>query len=99
MKLVDCFSNWFKHVQKMLQQIGNLPSPVMLMYGRFKDRKALRSLSTLYPSCDEVRAYFHKEETLRYTIPKRAFSYTALDGKKSAVAPLRRCGGRSSVKT
>ncbi|KAA8516494.1 hypothetical protein F0562_017000 [Nyssa sinensis] len=103
-KLVDCFANWLKNGQETLQQIGSLPAPPMILMQptnakeRFKDMRAQRSLSTISPSSDEVRAYFHREETLRYLIPDRAFSYTALDGRKSTVAPLRRCSGKPSAK-
>ncbi|KAK1286280.1 hypothetical protein QJS10_CPB20g00717 [Acorus calamus] len=45
-----------------------------------------------------MRAYFRREEVLRYSIPDRAFPYTAADGKKSIVAPLRRCGGKPTSK-
>ncbi|CAK9167304.1 unnamed protein product [Ilex paraguariensis] len=102
--LVDCFANWLKEGQEMLRQIGTLPPPpVMLMQPtnaieRFKDMRILKSHTTISPSCEEVRAYFRTEEALRYLIPDRAFSYTALDGRKSIVAPLTRCGGKPSVK-
>ncbi|CAK9169082.1 unnamed protein product [Ilex paraguariensis] len=104
LKLVDCFANWLKEGQEMLRQIGTLPPPpVMLMQPtnaieRFKDMRILKSHTTISPSCEEVRAYFRTEEALRYLIPDRAFSYTALDGRKSIVAPLTRCGGKPSVK-
>lgn len=104
-KLVDCFANWLKSGQETLQQIGSLPAPpASLMQfnldekDRFKDLRAQKSLNTISPSSEEVRAYFRKEEILRYSIPDRAFSYTAMDGKKSIVAPLRRCGGKPTSK-
>ncbi|XP_039017362.1 uncharacterized protein LOC120148266 [Hibiscus syriacus] len=104
-KLVDSFANWLKNGQETLRQIGSLPAPPLeLMQDnlddkeRFRDLKAQKSLSTISPSSEEVRAYFRREELLRYSIPDRAFSYTAVDGKKSIVAPLRRCGGKPTSK-
>ncbi|EEF29571.1 nfrkb, putative [Ricinus communis] len=104
-KLVDSFANWLKSGQETLQQIGSLPAPpVSLMQcnldekERFRDLRAQKSLNTISPSSEEVRDYFRKEEVLRYSIPDRAFSYTAADGKKSIVAPLRRCGGKPTSK-
>ncbi|KAL3849697.1 hypothetical protein ACJIZ3_011579 [Penstemon smallii] len=104
-KLVDSFANWLKNSQDTLQQIGSLPAaPLTLMQinldekERFKDLRAQKSLSTINQSSEEVRTYFRKEEVLRYLIPDRAFSYTAVDGKKTIVAPLRRCGGKPTSK-
>ncbi|KAL3530671.1 hypothetical protein ACH5RR_009993 [Cinchona calisaya] len=104
-KLVDSFANWLKNGQETLQQIGSLPAPPLTLMQfnldekeRFKDLRAQKSLTTINPSCEEVRSYFRKEEVLRYSIPDRAFSYTAIDGKKSIVAPLRRCGGKPTSK-
>ncbi|GAB4860266.1 hypothetical protein Ancab_011747 [Ancistrocladus abbreviatus] len=104
-KLVDSFANWLKNGQETLQQIGSLPAPpVELMQvnldekERFRDLRAQKSLITISPSSEEVRAYFRKEEQLRYLVPDRAFSYTAADGRKSIVAPLRRCGGKPTSK-
>nr|XP_029120269.1 uncharacterized protein LOC105044531 [Elaeis guineensis]XP_029120270.1 uncharacterized protein LOC105044531 [Elaeis guineensis] len=103
-KLVDAFANWLKSGQETLQQIGSLPAPPISILSnldekeRFKDLRAQKSLSTISPSSDEMRAYFRKEELLRYSIPDRAFSYTASDGKKSIVAPLRRGGGKPTSK-
>ncbi|XP_043700770.1 uncharacterized protein LOC122651451 [Telopea speciosissima] len=104
-KLVDSFANWLKSGQETLQQIGSLPAPpVTLMQPnldekeRFRDLRAQKSLTTISPSSEEVRAYFRKEELLRYSVPDRAFSYTAADGRKSIVAPLRRCGGKPTSK-
>ncbi|XP_068669221.1 uncharacterized protein [Aristolochia californica] len=103
-KLVDAFANWLKSGQETLQQIGSLPAPpVTLMPNmdekeRFRDLRAQKSLITISPSSDEVRAYFRREEVLRYSVPDRAFSYTAADGRKSIVAPLRRCGGKPTSK-
>ncbi|XP_050231024.1 uncharacterized protein LOC126680030 [Mercurialis annua] len=104
-KVVDSFANWLKSGQETLQQIGSLPAPpVSLMQcnldekERFKDLRAQKSLNTISPSSEEVRDYFRKEEVLRYSIPDRAFLYTAADGKKSIVAPLRRGGGKPTSK-
>ncbi|XP_044481585.1 uncharacterized protein LOC123208272 [Mangifera indica] len=104
-KLVDSFANWLKSGQETLKQIGSLPAPpASLMQfnqdekDRFRDLRAQKSLNTISPSTEEVRAYFRREEVLRYSIPDRAFSYTAADGKKSIVAPLRRGGGKPTSK-
>ncbi|XP_057451499.1 uncharacterized protein LOC130743321 isoform X1 [Lotus japonicus] len=104
-KLVDSFANWLKCGQETLQQIGSLPAPPLALMQvnldekeRFRDLRAQKSLNTINPSSEEVRTYFRKEEVLRYSIPDRAFSYTAADGKKSIVAPLRRCGGKPTSK-
>ncbi|KAJ4979397.1 hypothetical protein NE237_010177 [Protea cynaroides] len=104
-KLVDSFANWLKSGQETLQQIGSLPAPpVTLMQPnldekeRFRDLRAQKSLTTISPSSEEVKAYFRKEELLRYSVPDRAFLYTAADGRKSIVAPLRRCGGKPTSK-
>ncbi|KAM3398564.1 hypothetical protein P3S68_002080 [Capsicum galapagoense] len=104
-KLVDSFANWLKNGQETLRQIGSLPDPPpsLMQYNidekeRFRDLRAQKSLSTINSSSEEVREYFRKEEFLRYSIPDRAFSYTAIDGKKSIVAPLRRCGGKPTSK-
>ncbi|CAL5352888.1 unnamed protein product [Camellia sinensis] len=104
-KLVDAFANWLKSGQETLQQIGSLPAPPssLMQFNldekeRFRDLRAQKSLSTISPSSEEVRAYFRREEILRYSIPDRAFSYTAVDGRKSIVAPLRRCGGKPTTK-
>lgn len=104
-KLVDTFAIWLKNGQETLQQIGSLPAPPMSLMlpnmdekERFRDLRAQKSLTTISPSSDEVRAYFRREEVLRYSVPDRAFSYTAADGRKSIVAPLRRCGGKPTSK-
>ncbi|KAJ6833351.1 uncharacterized protein M6B38_340295 [Iris pallida] len=103
-KLVDAFANWLHSGQETLRQIGSLPAPPIVMLPeldekeRFRDLRAQKSLSTISPSTEEVRAYFRKEELLRYLIPDRAFSYTAADGKKSIVASLRRGGGKPTSK-
>ncbi|OVA09961.1 Nuclear factor related to kappa-B-binding protein [Macleaya cordata] len=104
-KLVDSFANWLKSGQETLQQIGSLPAPPLTLMQpildekeRFRDLRAQKSLTTISPSSEEVRAYFRREEVLRYLVPDRAFSYTAADGRKSTVAPLRRCGGKPTSK-
>ncbi|XP_052185422.1 uncharacterized protein LOC127797021 [Diospyros lotus] len=104
-KLVDTFANWLKNSQETLQQIGSLPAPPLSVMQfnldekeRFRDLRAQKSLSTINTSSEEVRTYFRKEEVLRYLIPDRAFSYTAADGRKSVVAPLRRGGGKPTSK-
>ncbi|CAN6442401.1 unnamed protein product [Victoria cruziana] len=103
-KLVDSYAGWLKNGQETLRQLGSLPAPPanLLPYldekERFRDLRAQKSLTTISPSSDEARAYFRKEEYLRYTVPDRAFAYTAADGRKSVVAPLRRCGGKPTSK-
>lgn len=104
-KLVDSFANWLKNGQETLQQIGSLPAPPLSLMQpnldekeRFRDLRAQKSLTTISPSSEEVRAYFRREEILRYSVPDRAFSYTAADGRKSIVAPLRRGGGKPTSK-
>ncbi|KAK9029082.1 hypothetical protein V6N11_026205 [Hibiscus sabdariffa] len=81
-KLVDSFANWLNNCQETLQQIGSLPTqPLELMQvnvdekERFRDLKAQKSLNTISSSS----AYFRREELLRYSIPDKAFSYTAAD--------------------
>ncbi|GFZ17959.1 hypothetical protein Acr_26g0012280 [Actinidia rufa] len=104
-KLVDSFANWLKSGQETLQQFGSLHSPPssLMQFNsdekeRFRDLRAQRSLTTISSISKEVRAYFHIKEVLRYSIPDRTFSYTATDGKKSIVAPLRRCSGKPPSK-
>lgn len=105
-KMVDCFANRLKNDQEALKRIGCLPSPPLVLFmqpANAEDRfKALKphdkSLITISPSSDQVKTYFREEEIVRYLIPERAFSYTALDGRKSMVAPLRLCSGKPSGK-
>ncbi|KAL7602113.1 hypothetical protein Lser_V15G26485 [Lactuca serriola] len=104
-KLVDSFANWLKSGQETLQQIGSLPAPPLTLMQlnldekeRFRDLRAQKSLNTINPSSEEVRGYFRKEEILRYLIPDRAFAYTAVDGKKSTVAPSRKGAGKPTSK-
>lgn len=104
--LVDTFANWLKNIQETLKLIGSLPAPPLTSMQinlideneRFKGLKVQKSISTITQSCKEVRDYFRKEELLRYLIPDRAFSYTAVDGKKSTVAPLKEDAGKPSSK-
>ncbi|KAI5074304.1 hypothetical protein GOP47_0010265 [Adiantum capillus-veneris] len=104
-KLQELFCNWLKHEQEILQQLGQLAlaspltTPVLLdEKERFRELRAQKSLITINPTSEEMRAYFRREEALRYSVPDRAFSYTCLDGRKSAVAPLRRIGGKPNSK-
>lgn len=104
-KLQELFSNWLKHEQEILQRLGQLAlvppltTPIFLdEKERFRELRAQKSLITISPTSEEMRAYFRREEALRYSVPDRAFSYTCLDGKKSAVAPLRRIGGKPNSK-
>uniref|UniRef100_A0A7N0UBH3 DEUBAD domain-containing protein n=1 Tax=Kalanchoe fedtschenkoi TaxID=63787 RepID=A0A7N0UBH3_KALFE len=104
-KVVDSFANWLKSSQEFLQQLGSLPAPPESLFqftleekDRFKDQRAQKSACTFEPSSAEVRDYFRLEEALRYSIPDRVFAYTAADGSKSMVAPLRRCGGKPTSK-
>ncbi|KAJ3682794.1 hypothetical protein LUZ60_013021 [Juncus effusus] len=99
-KLVDSFANWLKQGEETLKKLGGLgppPVPIHLTLtekDRFKDIKSLKSQYTISQTGQDYRSYFQKEEQIRYSIPDRAFSYTATDGRKSTVAPL----GRSSNK-
>lgn len=104
-KLVDCFSEWLQASRDMLQKIWNFPPPPLEFMirsssaERFNTTRNLKiSISTISPSCKQVRAYFRMEEALRYLIPEQSFSYTTIDGKKSSVAPMRRCSGKPSRK-
>ncbi|KAJ0588667.1 putative nuclear factor related to kappa-B-binding protein [Helianthus annuus] len=104
-KLVDSFANWLKSGQETLKQIGSLPDPPLALMQvnldekeRFRDLRAQKSLNTINQSSDEIRDYFRKEEVLRYLIPDRAFAYTAVDGKKSTVAPSRKGAGKPTSK-
>lgn len=105
-KLVDSFSSWLTSWQERFQQVKNLPEPPLVLMQpaasdtslRIRGLKCRKSISTITSSSMEVRAYFRKEEALRYLIPDRAFSYTALDGRKSTVSPLRRCSGKPSYR-
>lgn len=105
LKLVEAFANWLKNGQETLQQIVLLPSPpppsmptCIDEKERFRDLRAQKSSITITPSSADMRTYFRREEILRYSVPDRAFSYTAVDGRKAVVAPLRRCGGKPTSK-
>ncbi|KAJ0987712.1 hypothetical protein J5N97_006068 [Dioscorea zingiberensis] len=99
-KLVDSFANWLKSVQAILQQIGCLQSLPTTMFPtldekeRFRELKSQKNPNTISPSSSEVRAFFRREEVLRYSVSDRAFFYTAADGKKSSVAPLKKGGSK-----
>lgn len=104
-KLEEMFASWLKHDQETLQQIVQLPlPPPPPMPGpvderdRFRDLRAQKSLMTITPSTEDMRAYFRREELVRYSLPDRVFRYTTADGGKSAVAPLRRGGGKPTSK-
>eukprot|EP01018_Ginkgo_biloba_P018559 Gb_27287 [translate_table: standard] len=105
LKLVEAFANWLKNGQETLQQIVLLPTPPppsmptsLDEKERFRDLRSQKSSITITPSSADMRAYFRREEALRYSVPDRAFSYTAADGHKAVVAPLRRCGGKPTSK-
>ncbi|XVE76280.1 hypothetical protein DITRI_Ditri12bG0159400 [Diplodiscus trichospermus] len=105
LKLVKSFADWLKIAQESLQKIGDLPAPPLtLMHQtvnvneRLTEVRPRKTVPTIRPCPKEIRDYFRKEEAVRYFIPERAFSYTALDGRKSTVAPLRRCSGKPSLK-
>ncbi|KAJ4704794.1 Nuclear factor related to kappa-B-binding protein [Melia azedarach] len=104
-KLVDSFASWFRSVEKTLQQIKSLPAPPMTLMQktahleeRLRGARPRKCIATISPCSAQLRAYFHKEEALRYSVPERAFSYTAVDGRKSTVAPMRRSSGKPSSK-
>ncbi|KAK2647663.1 hypothetical protein Ddye_015152 [Dipteronia dyeriana] len=104
--LVDCFADWLRSVQDTHRRIANLPAPpfhsmqkVANLEERMRGLRQRKCVATINPCSEELRAYFRMEETLRYKIPDRAFLYTAVDGRKSAVAPLRKANGKSSPKS
>lgn len=88
--LVDSFAIWFNSFLKRLHPIGSLLTPTLNKSERFRGMKRKMNIATISPSSEEVRAHFQKEEALRHLVPDRGFCYTALDGRKSAVAPLRK---------
>ncbi|XP_038993177.1 uncharacterized protein LOC120116839 [Hibiscus syriacus] len=105
LKLANCFADWLKIAQESLQKIGSLPAPPLtLMHKsvnvteRLREVRPRKTVATISQYPKEIRDYFRKEEAVRYFVPERAFSYTALDGRKSTVAPLRRCSGKPSSK-
>lgn len=104
-KIQELFGNWLKHEQEILQQLGQLalstpPLAAIILdeKERFRELRAQKSLITINPTSEEMRAHFQREEALRYSVPDRAFSYTSGDGRKSVVAPLRRIGGKPNSK-
>ncbi|KAK8994638.1 hypothetical protein V6N11_045713 [Hibiscus sabdariffa] len=105
LKLVNSFADWLKIAQENLQKIGSLPAPPLtLMHQtinvteRLREVRPRKTVATISRCSEEIRDYFRKEEAVRYFVPERAFSYTTLDGRKSTVAPLRRCSGKPSSK-
>lgn len=104
-EIQDAFAKWLKTAEKTLQQLGQLalvPLPTFPVLPnekeRFKDLRAQKSLTTITPSSHEMKALFQREEVIRYSTSEMAFCYTTADGQKSAVAPLRRVGGKSKAK-
>ncbi|KAJ7536707.1 hypothetical protein O6H91_12G078500 [Diphasiastrum complanatum] len=104
-KLEETFANWFKHGQETLQQILKFPLPppppmpiILDEKERFRELRTQKSLITIPTSSEDVRAFFQMEELVRYSLPDRAFPYTAADGRKSVVAPLRICGVKLTSK-
>ncbi|KAK6231528.1 hypothetical protein QUC31_011196 [Theobroma cacao] len=105
LKLTNSFADWLQIAQESLQKIRNLPEPPLTlmhqtvnMKERFREVRPRKIVATISRCPEEIRDYFRKEEAVRYSVPERAFSYTALDGRKSAVAPVRRCSGKPSLK-
>lgn len=102
-KLVDSFAIWYKSFQERFRQVGRLPAPPLILMQPTLDesewfRDIMSQKNAISPNSEEVRAYFQREEALRYLVPDMAFSYTALDGRKSAVAPLTSCSGKPSYR-
>ncbi|KAH7330911.1 hypothetical protein KP509_20G007800 [Ceratopteris richardii] len=104
-KIEDSFMGWFHGAQEMLQllaQLGEPPLPerpfVLNENVRFQGLRAQRSLVTINPTTIEMRAYFQQEEAIRYSLQDTVFFYTTACGEKSAVAPLRRLGGKPNSK-
>ncbi|XP_015055562.1 nuclear factor related to kappa-B-binding protein-like [Solanum pennellii] len=80
---------------KILMQMAKSRTCTSFNLGeRSEESRAVNSLEMIHPCNEEIRACFRKEEALRYTQPETAFSYTAVDGHKSIVAPLKRRGGK-----
>ncbi|WMV52316.1 hypothetical protein MTR67_045701 [Solanum verrucosum] len=75
---------------KILMQMANNRSCTLNLGERLEESRAVNSLEMIHPCNEEIRACFRKEEALRYREPERAFSYTAVDGHKSVVPPLKR---------
>ncbi|XVF55373.1 hypothetical protein PTKIN_Ptkin06aG0031900 [Pterospermum kingtungense] len=104
-KLVNSFADWLKIVQESLQKIGDLPAPPLTLMHRtisvmerLREVRPRKTVATISRCPEEIRDYFRKEEAVRYIVPDRAFPYTAVDGRKSTVAPLRRRSGKPSSK-
>jgi len=64
----------------------------------FQDFRAQKSSITITPSSVDKKAYFCREELLRYSVPDRAVSYTTVDGSIAVVAPLRKFGCKPTLK-
>ncbi|KAH7437057.1 hypothetical protein KP509_05G054400 [Ceratopteris richardii] len=104
-RIQDAFISWFHGAQEMLQLLAHLDVPplpdrpfVSNEEDRFQGLRAQRSLVTISPTTDEMRAYFQQEEAIRYSLQDTVFFYTTACGEKSAVAPLRRLGGKPNSK-
>ncbi|KAK9195715.1 hypothetical protein WN943_003840 [Citrus x changshan-huyou] len=94
-KLVDSFANWLRSVRETLQQIKSLPAPPMTsmpktadLEQRLKSARPRKCTATISSGSVEQRAYFHIEEALRYSVPERAFLYTAVDDRPPRVTVL-----------
>lgn len=103
--LADRFGDWLNATQGVLQQIARLPPPPLSLLPRIpqgerypQNRNLKNSVLTIGPSCEAVKAYFRREESLRYSMPGQAFSYTTRDGRKSSVVPLRKKCNRKPAK-
>ncbi|KAI5079026.1 hypothetical protein GOP47_0006697 [Adiantum capillus-veneris] len=104
-ELLDIFEKWLKNKERTLQQLWKLaqiPLPAFPVFPdeneRFRELRAQKGSTTLLPSSYEMRALFQKEERVRYSTLEIAFRYTTADGQKSAVAPLRKLGGKSRAR-
>jgi len=64
----------------------------------FQDFRAQKSSITITPSSADMKAYFCREEVLRYSVSDRAVSYTTVDGSNAVVAPLRKFGCKPTLK-
>ncbi|KAG5581845.1 hypothetical protein H5410_052472 [Solanum commersonii] len=67
---------------------------ILIQMVKVKESKAIKSLETIFPCCEEIRTYFYREEALRYEVFSRDFPFIITDGHESIVAPLKRCGGK-----
>ncbi|BFG36079.1 hypothetical protein CerSpe_223530 [Prunus speciosa] len=98
-KLVDSFAIWYER----FRQVGTLPAPPLILMQPTLDesewfRDIMSRKNAISLRSEEARTYFQREEALRYLVPDMAFSYTALDGRKSAVAPLTSCSAKPSYR-